>query len=96
VADLSSASRRERFAGLTERERFVLAELIEGHCAEEIANAGFVSISTVRSQIKSILQKLGVSSQLAAVALARRAEWSFEQPSIKRRPGSGSRTATAM
>jgi two-component system, NarL family, nitrate/nitrite response regulator NarL len=67
-----------RFANLTERERIVLAELTEGHCAEEIAQAAFVSISTVRSQIKAILQKLGVSSQLAAVALARRADWSLD------------------
>jgi DNA-binding NarL/FixJ family response regulator len=69
----------DRFAILTEREQFVLAELIEGHCAEEIARDSFVSISTVRSQIKSILHKLGVSSQLAAVALARRARWSLEK-----------------
>ena len=64
------------FADLTARESVVLAELVEGHCAEEIARTEFVSISTVRSQIKAILQKLGVSSQLAAVALARRADWS--------------------
>jgi DNA-binding NarL/FixJ family response regulator len=64
------------FADLTEREQAVLAGLVEGHCAEEIAKAGFVSISTVRSQIKAILHKLGVNSQLAAVAMARRAEWS--------------------
>ena len=68
------------FADLSQRERFVLAELMEGHCAEEIAQAAFVSISTVRSQIKAILQKLGVSSQLAAVALARRADWSLDSP----------------
>ena len=64
------------FDDLTEREQSVLAELMEGHCAEEIAKAAFVSISTVRSQIKAILQKLGVNSQLAAVALTRRAGWS--------------------
>jgi two-component system, NarL family, nitrate/nitrite response regulator NarL len=73
--------RLELFGALTEREQGVLAELIEGHCAEDIAKAAFVSISTVRSQIKAILQKLGVSSQLAAVAMARRAGWSFEGPS---------------
>jgi two-component system nitrate/nitrite response regulator NarL len=67
-----------KFAVLTERERVVLAELMEGHCAEEIATSSFVSISTVRSQIKSILLKLGVNSQLAAVALARRVGWSLE------------------
>ncbi len=65
---------------LTEREQVVLAELMEGHNAEEIAKAGYVSISTVRSQIKSILQKLGVNSQLAAVATVRRAGWSLESP----------------
>lgn len=70
--------RLQPFAVLTEREQVVLAELIEGHCAEEIANAAYVSISTVRSQIKAILQKLGVKSQLAAVAQARRAGWSLE------------------
>jgi DNA-binding NarL/FixJ family response regulator len=70
--------RLQPFAVLTEREQVVLAELIEGHCADEIANAAYVSISTVRSQIKAILQKLGVNSQLAAVAQARRAGWSLE------------------
>ena len=69
-----------KFAVLTERERVVLAELMEGHSAEEIATSAFVSISTVRSQIKAILQKLGVNSQLAAVALARRVDWSLDCP----------------
>jgi DNA-binding CsgD family transcriptional regulator len=34
-----------------------------------------VSITTVRTQIASVLRKLGVGSQLAAVALARRVNW---------------------
>lgn len=90
-----SDSPLEPFALLTEREQFVLAELIEGHCAEEIAGAAYVSISTVRSHIKSILQKLGVSSQLAAVALARRAGWCFEESSVTAQRVSGSRGAYA-
>ena len=61
--------RLELFARLTEREQVVLAELMEGNCAEDIAKAAVVSISTVRSQIKAILNKLGVNSQLAAVAV---------------------------
>jgi two-component system, NarL family, nitrate/nitrite response regulator NarL len=81
------------FADLTEREKVVLAELIEGHCAEEIANGSFVSISTVRSQIKAILQKLGVNSQLAAVALARRAGWSLGGAQGDAARPSGSRPA---
>ncbi len=80
AAEQSLDPRLQLFAVLTEREKVVLAELMEGHCAEEIANAAFVSISTVRSQIKAILQKLGVNSQLAAVAFARRAGWSLDGP----------------
>ncbi len=58
------------FAQLTEREALVLGALVDGLSAEEIAEAHFVALSTVRSQIRSVLQKLGVRSQLAAVALA--------------------------
>jgi two-component system, NarL family, nitrate/nitrite response regulator NarL len=84
--------RLELFFTLTEREQGVLAELVEGHCAEDIAKAAFVSISTVRTQIKAILQKLGVSSQLAAVAMARRAGWSHESsPGTPTDPSSGRR-----
>jgi DNA-binding NarL/FixJ family response regulator len=76
-AEQPAEFRLQPFTVLTEREQIVLAELMEGHCAEEIANAAYVSISTIRSQIKAILQKLGVNSQLAAVAHARRAGWSL-------------------
>jgi two-component system, NarL family, nitrate/nitrite response regulator NarL len=89
-------SRLPNFADLTQRETSVLAELMEGHCAEEIANAAFVSISTVRSQIKAILQKLGVSSQLAAVALARRADWSPESELKAPRPTSANQRASVV
>jgi DNA-binding CsgD family transcriptional regulator len=58
-------------AQLTVRERQVLWALSEGEGAEQIARAFFVSIGTVRSHIQGILGKLGVSSQLAAVARAR-------------------------
>jgi DNA-binding NarL/FixJ family response regulator len=50
----------------------VLAALVEGLSAEEIADAHFVALTTVRSQIRAVLQKLGVRSQLAAVAYANR------------------------
>jgi two-component system, NarL family, nitrate/nitrite response regulator NarL len=71
----AKAARLAPFAVLTAREKCVLAELMEGHRAESIAKTSWVSISTVRSQIKAILQKLGVNSQLAAVAMARDAGW---------------------
>ncbi len=60
----------ETFDGLTEREALVLAALADGLCAEEIAREHFVAMTTIRSQIRAVLQKLGVRSQLAAVAIA--------------------------
>jgi DNA-binding NarL/FixJ family response regulator len=67
------------FAALTPREQAVLKGLVAGESAETIADRSYLSLATIRSQIKSILRKLGVSSQLAAVALARDAGW--PQPS---------------
>jgi DNA-binding CsgD family transcriptional regulator len=61
-----------RFARLTHRERDVLAGMLTGLSAAEIAEAQRVSMATVRSHIRAVLTKLGVSSQLAAVALAYR------------------------
>ncbi|MGH9006691.1 MAG: LuxR C-terminal-related transcriptional regulator [Acidimicrobiales bacterium] len=69
---------RSPFAILTPREQSVLAELMNGLTADAIAKNAWVAVSTVRSQIKSILQKLGVNSQLAAVALARQAGWNYQ------------------
>jgi DNA-binding NarL/FixJ family response regulator len=63
------------FEQLTVREHEVLLALTLGQSAEEIAAAHFVSIATVRSHIRSILMKLGVNSQLAAVSLAVQAGW---------------------
>lgn len=63
------------FERLSPREQAVLAGLVAGETAETIANRSFVALTTVRSQIRSILLKLGVTSQLAAVALARSAGW---------------------
>jgi two-component system nitrate/nitrite response regulator NarL len=63
------------FAQLSRREAAVLVALAEGRQVDEIATLHYVSVTTVRSQVRSILLKLGVRSQLAAVAAARRAGW---------------------
>jgi DNA-binding NarL/FixJ family response regulator len=63
------------FDRLSRREQCVLAALVDGMSAEEIADAHYVSLATVRSQIRGILQKLGVRSQLAAVVHANRVGW---------------------
>ncbi|MFC7496273.1 MULTISPECIES: response regulator transcription factor [unclassified Nocardioides] len=74
--DADHWSARTRLASLTPREREVMTHLMGGLCTAEIARRAVVSEATVRTQIKSVLTKLGVRSQLAAVAVARQAGWS--------------------
>ncbi len=66
---------RAPFQQLTPREQDVLTGLVRGLSAPAIADEARVSTTTVRSQIRAILLKLGVHSQLEAVSLARRARW---------------------
>lgn len=54
---------------LSPSERRILFYMTEGWPAQEIADALVVSVTTVRSHIRSILRKLRVRSQLAAVAV---------------------------
>lgn len=68
-------SLRSSFSRLSDREAAVLAAIVNGESADHIAAAHFIAVSTVRSHIRAVLEKLGVNSQLAAVALARRAGW---------------------
>lgn len=63
------------FGRLTAREQEVLAAMVDGERATDIAARITVSEATVRSHIRSVLHKLGVGSQLQAVARARRAGW---------------------
>lgn len=77
------------FESLTGREREVLAMLVQGESASTIADALFLSMATVRSHIQSILMKLGVNSQLAAVSMAVRAGW---LPRMRHPAGGGNAT----
>lgn len=80
LADLRQRRSSEMYAqgpfeSLTRREGVVLAGLVRGTTAEKIAAEEHVALATVRSQIRSVLRKLGVNSQLLAVAMARNADW---------------------
>ncbi len=82
--EMLAAARRRRAADterlaplsrLTSRESEVLSLLMGGRNAESIARHFVVSDATVRTQIRGVLTKLEVGSQLAAVARAHRAGW---------------------
>lgn len=63
----------ERLSRLSQREREVLEYLAEGLQAGAIAAEFVVSLATIRAQIRAILAKLEVGSQLAATAVLHRA-----------------------
>lgn len=56
---------------LTERESIVLAHLDEETTLDEIATRLFVTRNTVKSQVRSVYRKLGVSTRAEAVEKAR-------------------------
>lgn len=70
--------RQAPFADLSPREQQVLAGLMSGHGPAALAERHYVSVATIRAQIRSVLGKLGVSSQLEAVVLAHRNRWDPE------------------
>ena len=55
---------------MTEREREILALMVEGLSNNSIAERLFVSQSTVKFHVSNVLSKLGVASRTEAVALA--------------------------
>jgi DNA-binding NarL/FixJ family response regulator len=65
---MKKLSRQERLAALTERERNVLEHVSAGASVTDIANLECVSLATVRTHVRAVLQKLDVHSQVAAVA----------------------------
>ena len=56
---------------LTRRERVILSNLDEETTLEEIASRLFVTRNTVKSQVRSVYKKLGVSNRAEAVEFAR-------------------------
>lgn len=71
----AKAEALQAFSTLTARETEALELITQGLGAAEIAKRWDVSMPTIRSHIRSILTKLGVSSQLQAAAMARDSGW---------------------
>ncbi|NMH99732.1 response regulator transcription factor [Pseudonocardia acidicola] len=70
-ADREAELKRSRWERLTPRELEIVEQIAAGHRPAAIAARFVVSVATVRTQIRSILGKLEVGSQLEVAALAR-------------------------
>jgi len=70
ILDTSEQASMAATVSLTRRERVVLAELGEDVTLEEIATRLFVTRNTVKSQVRSVYRKIGVSTRSEAVAWA--------------------------
>jgi two-component system nitrate/nitrite response regulator NarL len=67
VSELRERERRDRPV-LSPRESQVLALIAQGKSGPEIGAELYISSSTVKTHVKSVLEKLGVSDRAAAVA----------------------------
>jgi DNA-binding CsgD family transcriptional regulator len=56
--------------GLTQRESEALALVVRGLRNQEIADALFLGVNTVKTHLKSLYRKLGARNRAEAVALA--------------------------
>ena len=61
---------------LSPRERAVLLHMMDGLSVREIAHIEYVSVETVRTQVRSILLKTGKKTQLSVVVYAYDQCWS--------------------
>jgi DNA-binding NarL/FixJ family response regulator len=66
----NESERSAVFASMTQSEQEVLQAMMNGHGAATIAADRFVSVTTVRTQIKAVLAKLNSASQIEAIAKA--------------------------
>ena len=68
---------KEQPAGLTSREREILRLLARGTSRTEIAEELFISINTLKTHLKAIYRKMGVSNRDAALLRAKSEGWLF-------------------
>lgn len=66
---LNRDDRLNPFSALTEREMQILAEVAKGYRNRQIADRLFISESTVKVHMKSLLKKLNMPSRTAATVL---------------------------
>lgn len=63
-----------RSVNLSAREREILKLIIEGQTNQQIASNLYLSLSTVKTHVKSIFNKMGVDHRVQAAVIALRYE----------------------
>ncbi len=66
----AQSARPELIEDLTDRQRQVLALVVQGRSNQEIAKQLYLGLSTVRFHVSAILAKLGAANRAEAAALA--------------------------
>lgn len=95
--EVLTAGSAARLATLTDPERLVLDAMADGRSLSETAARMDSTVATVRAHRRSVRAKLGVRSQLAAVALLIRQEAEDDTPELRGpRATHGSRGAAGL
>ncbi len=71
----SEKTKNEDDIKITEREREILSEMSRGCSYQQVGDALFISVDTVRHHIRNIYRKMQVHSQSEAVSQALRKGW---------------------
>ena len=71
IDDSGTTHSGEAGVQLSERERDIVRSLVRGRTVGEMADELYISVNTVKSHLKSVYRKLGVSSRQAAIKRAR-------------------------
>ncbi len=75
TADFESKAESSLPPAITEREREILQQMVNGWDAKRIASALGLSVLTVRKHIANIYEKLHVNSKAQIISLAHRNNW---------------------
>ncbi len=67
---MSPVSFTDRMPRLSPREREILTLLVEGQSNTEIAAQLYLSLNTIKTHVRSILNKFGVDTRLQVAVLA--------------------------
>ena len=73
--DLLMKKRSNQPVWLTAREQELLRLIVDGYTNQEIADKMFLSIETIKTYRKNLIQKLGAKNSMVLVKIAMEEKW---------------------